>query len=216
MNRSKQLNDLFLEWENSNSTYENKFMKDGIINEEVFDSEKSKILFIAKEPNDPTQNTGDFREWWSTEIKYNFSIRISEWAYGILNDFPPIAEIPNDLNSRISVLSRIAFMNLKKIGGGSRTEPSELERVIRKDCDFIQREIEIINPHIIVGGIGDTELWKIIFPTINLVNSGNDITIGRFGNYKIISFYHPSYRVPRAMTYYLLKEIINSNSFLKI
>ena len=40
--------------------------------------------------------------------------RLAEWSYGIINDFSPYKNIKN----KLSYLRRIAFMNVKKSGGG--------------------------------------------------------------------------------------------------
>ena len=87
-NKTEQLNQLFDEWEQTVSEYKGKFVRDGIINEQFYQIASPKILFIAKEPNDPEQTAWDFRELWKADISRTFSFRIAEWSYGILNSFP--------------------------------------------------------------------------------------------------------------------------------
>ena len=73
MNKTQQLNNLFTKWENEIPEYKNKFVRDGIINEDVWDKTNPKILFIAKEPNhyeNPQQ--GDFRLDWNNGIVITF------------------------------------------------------------------------------------------------------------------------------------------------
>lgn len=89
MNKTELLNDLFSIWEENTPGYKGKFVKDGIIDEEKFLVAPIKILFITKEPNNPAQKPGDFRDWWHEKFNGNFSHRIAEWSYGILNDFLP-------------------------------------------------------------------------------------------------------------------------------
>ena len=72
-NKTEQLNQLFDEWEQTVSEYKGKFVRDGIINEQFYETASPKILFIAKEPNNPKQDAGDFREWWKEEISHAFS-----------------------------------------------------------------------------------------------------------------------------------------------
>lgn len=92
MTKTEQLDDLFKKWENKIDDYNGKFVSDGIIYEEEYDKVNKKILFITKEPNDPfRKEKWDFREICKVkaEFKNNFTYRIAEWSYGILNDFPP-------------------------------------------------------------------------------------------------------------------------------
>ena len=93
MTATEKLNALFHRWQVEFPDYQGKFTKDGINNEAVFNNQKLKLLFLAKEPNDPDQGGGDFREWWSEEVKYSFSHRICEWAFGLLNEFPPVEDL---------------------------------------------------------------------------------------------------------------------------
>lgn len=80
MNINNALDELFDRWTKARPEYSGKFVMDGFINQEQYKKEPIRILFIAKEPNDNEQKGGDFREWWSEEVKYGFSHCISEWA----------------------------------------------------------------------------------------------------------------------------------------
>ena len=46
-----------------------------------------------------------------------------------------------------------------------------------------------------------------LLPHIHFINSGFDIEVAKVDRFKIINFYHPSYRVPRSMSYSLLGMI---------
>ncbi len=81
MNKTDKLNQLFEEWENEVPEYKGKFIKDGINDEELFRLSKIKVLFIAKEPNNPKQQAGDFREWWKEGLKTLFRI---DWRNGAM------------------------------------------------------------------------------------------------------------------------------------
>lgn len=78
--KTELLNDLFDRWEKAIPEYQGKFVKDGIVDEPQYVSAPTKILIIAKEPNNPKQDAGDFREWWRKEIAYTFSYRIPRCA----------------------------------------------------------------------------------------------------------------------------------------
>ncbi|MEK0338438.1 MAG: hypothetical protein QQN41_13500, partial [Nitrosopumilus sp.] len=91
--KNTNLDKLFNEWIKRYPKYENKFVSDGIIDEIQFNNTFPKLLFIAKEPNSPDQLSDDFREWWSGGVHDNFSYRICEWAFGLLNNFPDLNKI---------------------------------------------------------------------------------------------------------------------------
>ena len=210
---NKELNALFSEWKQKYPKYKGKFISDGIIDEDEYNLANKKILFIAKEANSPNQSAGDFRTWWPKGVRDNFSYRLCEWAYGILKDFPPLEDMDKD---RASYIKKIAFMNLKKIGGGSTVDYKALSQVVTDEAQFIKRQIDIIRPQIIVGGVGREKYWTSIFNGIQFNPSKYDVKIARYGEYRIIHFYHPSYRVPRAMSYSLLEKVFNSEAFNKL
>lgn len=213
MTKTQKLDLLFEKWQKVFPENQGKFKYDGIIDEDNFERQKVKLLFIGKEANDEQQNEGDYRSWWKEVVKYQFSIRLSEWAFGILNSFPPIESISESQDSRKEILSSIAFMNLKKTGGGNTADVNNLKEIVIRERAFILDEIEIIKPDIIIGSIGDVNLWQLIFRNDGFEESGYDVKIFRIKKMKIINFYHPSYRVPRAMSYSLLKNVYSSEKF---
>lgn len=211
MNKNQELDKLFERWIAEFPQYKNKLYKDGIINEQEYERQKTKLLFIAKEPNDPEQNEGDFREFLSKEVRGSFFYRISEWTYGLLNNFPLLNEIENC--NRIDIISKIAFMNIKKSGGKSSVGFDVIEKVLEVEYSLILSEIDIISPDIIIGCFGSVDDWKYLWPDIQFNSCGYDIGISKINNYKIINYYHPSYPVPKAMSYCLLKCVYNSEIF---
>lgn len=213
MNKTEKLDSLFNKWIKNFPKYKGKIYRDGIVNEPEYERQSTKLLFIAKEPNDPEQTEDDFREWWSEKVKYTFSHRICEWAYGILNDFPPLSNLPYVNLKRIEVMSKIAFMNLKKSGGKASANHDIIEETLKEEYKYILEEINIISPDVIVGGISKPKYWKYIFPQVQFTDSGFDIKVAKTNGYRIIDYYHPSYRVPRSMCYALLNMVINSDVF---
>lgn len=213
MTKTERLNLLFERWLKEFPDYKGKFKKDGIIDEKSFQRQEPKLLFIAKEPNDPSQNKGDFREWWSRKVDYSFSHRICEWAYGLLNGFPALTDLKYDNQERVQVMKSIAFMNVKKIGGEASASYDAIRNVILSQRHLTQKEIEIVEPDIIIGGVRGTEFWELVFPDAQFMDSGFDVKVARSGSSRLVDFYHPSYRVPRSMSYSLLQNIVESQVF---
>ena len=213
MTKTEKLNRLFDEWKKQRPEEARRMCLDGIVCEERYGSPNSKkILFIMKEPNHPEGPGFDFREWWCQEgAQYGFSIRLCEWAYGIRKGFPPLTQFDGETDEyKLEIMHSIAFMNLKKVGGSSKADPQVIRGITERDKDFLRRQIKIIDPDVIVGGIGDSSLWSLLFPRIEFQPSGFDIGVACVGHVRVIDFYHPSYRVPRAMSYSLLGRVFQS------
>jgi hypothetical protein len=220
MNKTEQLDQLFEKWQKDIPSYKGKFVKDGIIKEEIYSVlTKPKLLFIAKEPNNPKQEEGDFRKWWcDTDPQYSFSYRIAEWAHGILNDFPPFDDI-YDGGYPVKykeALSSIAFMNIKKIGGLGNSNYTEMMKHLKDNKELLMESIEIISPDIIITCFTWPELRNELFSNLKWEKSGYAIDIAKWKNTKIIDFYHPSSRNAPAAAYSLLQNVIQSDKFKKL
>lgn len=212
MTTKTELSKLFDEWENTFPDYKGKFVRDGIINEQLYNAAKIKILFVAKDPNDPDQTSWDLADLLNQYCSGNFAIRLAEWSYGILNDFPPLRSL-TDYQALHEALRSTAIINLKKIGGESQAKMEEILEHTKQNKSFLQRQIKMISPEIIIGGVGNTQVWSLLFDNINLTHSDYDILVGKWDNIKIIDYYHPSYQVPRAMSYSLLQNIFRCKTF---
>lgn len=213
--KTQQLDELFAEWEKETPCYKGHFVKDGIINEELFEQTNPKILFITKEPNDPKQNSWDFRDWWKEDVKYAFSKRIAELSFGIINDFPQYDTVRKRRGpgSAKQTIQHIAFMNIKKNGGGGKSKFDRIMEHLKMSYEFILRQIEIINPEIIILGLSWKEVRNELFPETEWISSGYDILIGNYNNAKVIDFYHPSARIAPAAAYSLLQNVKQSSQF---
>lgn len=218
--KTERLNKLFEKWQERNSTnnpeLQSGFKLDGIINEQEFNKQEKKLLFIAKEPNDPEWNGGDYRKEWPDKANYRFADRIAALAYGCLNDFPPLSDYRKDeATNKSKMLQAVAFMNLKKTGGGGQANNDLIANIISNEKDLIIQEIEIIEPDIIIGGIGiNSPYWKILFnDELSLENCGYDVRVGTWRKTKVIEFYHPSIRATPAMLYCLLQQVMSSHKY---
>ncbi len=215
MTKSQELNNLFEKWKTSR-VYGKRFTADGIIDESEFEKASKKVLFICKEPNDPEQKGGDYRSWWKEDaLYYAFSYRISEWSYGILNDFPEYdiiwgIEGKSDLLPS-QAIKQIAFMNVKKIGGKGSSKETEIKETIESDFDFIMKEMEIIDPQYIVLSLSWTSLVEVLFGKLEWLSTGYDIKIAGWQGKVVIDYYHPS-RISPAPAYVLLEKVFNSKA----
>lgn len=205
MTKTERLDRLFDKWQAARN-YKG-FKRDGIINEELFRS--PHVLFVCKEPNDPNQADGDYRQWWNKEMSFAFSRRIGDWSYGIFNGFPPYTFTDEDAHL---ALKSISFMNVKKVGGVSRADHSSIQDFIQRDLHFLKEEIDIIDPSLIICSLGQSVITRSLFPEIaedDWRDPGYNTPFVRSGKRLMLDFFHPSMPAPGEMSYVLLEKVLD-------
>ncbi|MDA8015492.1 MAG: hypothetical protein MPK09_07810 [Gammaproteobacteria bacterium] len=222
MNKTEKLNNLFDRWVKEHKVPETEFFRDGIIYEPDYEKQKQKILFICKEPNAPANSAIDFREVWQDpeDKKHRFGARICQWAYGIQDGFrQPYDDCAHEFDTsaeRTDILKTIAFMNLKKVAGGSEADQEKIQKAVEKDRDFIREEINIIDPDVIVFS-GYPENLDTLFGEngggLERTDSGYQAALAKVGSGKLIHFWHPSNLYQNGMMYAHLKCIYESEAF---
>ena len=171
MSKSEQLSELFEQWrtEQENEPDESwritkggknitkkHFRSDGIINENYFEREKIKVLFISNEANDDEysaktntnpSNICDYNKYYETGYD-NWKGKMRERTSAIYKVIAGYG-INNISDSDAAIL--YAVMDLNKRGGGPDVKGA---MHIRAYCSYyrkyIQKEIEIINPDVVV------------------------------------------------------------------
>ena len=174
-----QLNKLFQEWmESLNNDEKNLFCKDGLMLK-AYKMEKSidtlwdelprKVMFILKDKNTPD---GDDTRLWLVDAKNGENTRslcggdvgktgffpnIARMLFGIFYweqlEYKNFEEFLQKYTKQIIDTFNtmpFAFVEAKKLAGYSSIKQQELQKAIDKDGDFLMREIEILNPNIIV------------------------------------------------------------------
>ena len=175
---------LFNNWKHTHNI--NAFIKDGIVDPESY--EKPHVLFILRDMN-CTQERNLCEDLDRDGSGWKTWNNIGRWAKALLDgdeDYPWDMSTQN----RVAQLKRIAVMNLKKEGGVSRTDGSELLEAVRSQNSMIYQEISLCDPSIIIccglplkGCPGNADLlWQYVFPLrtewkysnlrISLVNGG--------------------------------------------
>ena len=184
------------------SIAQDSFVKDGFISEKDFNG----ILFILKEAN--VLNYGAGREnayecepyigeqfdFYKKFIKdeegdnrSNQKEKMGRIAYYIeaekdnKNDFQIIEESNNKYKNS---LNKTAFMNLNKRGGTDKTIDKCLKSYIEKYREFIKKQIELINPKVVIC-LGT---YKYLY-SAKIINDGNK---NLFYN-----IWHTAYPMPR-------------------
>lgn len=159
MSKTEALNRLFEKWESDvnyiDDTLIGKFVRDGIIDESEFDKQSIKVLFISNEANcgkdhryenewdEPLDRRANFLDYYKNDKDWTGRLRerVSCLYQVITNDYSQKAH---------EVANRFAFMNLNKNGGEATCNIEHIEKYCMSYKNYIKKEIEIINPDIIV------------------------------------------------------------------
>ena len=192
-------------------------IEDGIICPRKFGKHpksKHRILWILKEANDLTgggwsltdflakredpEGLFSYNRWRAT---FGLVIKVS---YGLLNGFIGFDEIEKiDLKKASEILDYIAFINIKKVPGGSLAYLPEIAEGINPQV--ILKQINDIKPDIVIGG---NTLW--ILAKNNLFLKSEELSEESWGLFKNkilwVNAYHPGIRTITHKKYY--SEII--------
>ena len=171
VSKSEQLEQLFIEWEyaqenepdsswkltqGGENITKSHFRRDGIIDEAVFSKEKRKVLFISNEPNDNNysaksiikpNNIDDYQKYYDTGDD-DWKGKMRERTSAI---YKVVAGIEINEMSDSDAAIHYAVMDLNKRGGGADVKgASHIQEYCKYYKDFIKKEIEIINPDVVV------------------------------------------------------------------
>lgn len=167
------------------------FARDGMVNAEKFCKMDYKVLYILSESNADGHIEGQKEQSnWSFDSTFrDFATKGEDWKSRLKTKICEMQriilqnELGVDLNLREAVLT-IAVMNLNKRGGGNKISSSYFseyfEPYVKKHSDLIKREIEIINPDLIVCcGDKTSYLTKCVLTDIY--------------KKRVLDMWHPSY-----------------------
>ena len=198
-----------------------KFIYDGIINQDLWRSAEHKICLFLKEAYlKDDAPTADLCNWLNKYDLWRMWWVVSDWIYGIENTTATSISAYNEklLNEKKSANNRIrsaAIINIKKSNGKSGSEHEDLQTFAQNDKEFIKKQFKEINPKIIICG-NTRYYFEIVFgydpENGNSCAEYNGITISHenfnkkgyiwAGDALIIDFCHPSNRFMRMGKYY--------------
>ena len=152
---------LFKRWQEEYSF--SAFIKDGIV--DITKYEKPHVLFILRDMNCSVSNDlcEDLRLEGSGAKTW---CNVGRWVKAVLDENQ---EYPYDMSpqKRIEQISRVAVMNIKKEGGGARSEGKELVSYAKEQKELILEQIRMCDPDIIIccgqqikGGLSNAEILE--------------------------------------------------------
>lgn len=208
INYNSQLDILFDNiWERRYPEY--TFVRDGIMrnipneNEAWFNS-KRRVAFLLKDKSDGSCD--DVRNWLidnddpNNQRNRNLGNRlfrnIANILYGLTHDECDFNKIENNPQVRECLLNvPFAYIECKKEAGGPKLEDKVLSEYLKKDADFLQMELSILKPNIIVCSDWPIyEFVKEMFPKEDMYIQGN-VAYCHKTKTLIILGYHPTARL---------------------
>jgi hypothetical protein len=130
---------------NQYDCFEKSFCCDGFITY-TLSPERKTVLFILRESDVSVDGIlqPELTNKFFVKEKWDNSNYSNKYVSFIIKQISEINCNIDDIN--------IAYMNLNKRGGFGSTNPTQLIRYVKKYKPFIEKEIELINPDIIVCG----------------------------------------------------------------
>ena len=152
--------DIFEEWENK--YIDKSFVYDGIVDETEWDNQETKICFLLKEAY--TEDKINYFKWslskWLNKDKnsvINTWNTVALWTYGILQttetvipEYPFIKDFGKE--EKHNILKKISAVNVKKVDGVKKSDWYDLKNYAEKDKELLRKQIDKINPDVIICG----------------------------------------------------------------
>ncbi|SEM31988.1 hypothetical protein SAMN04488008_1166 [Maribacter orientalis] len=171
---------------------------DGIVSTQHYELAKPKILWILKEPHSGNESW-DVRKRIQTlrendRIAIGFDKTFTRIVYttnAILNNIPWSEGRIRTNPEMIDELQKMAYINVKKTGGASKTKPITLEQAYNKSKDILFKQIELIKPDVLIFG-GTFYLFEkdLGLPKLNIYGSGTCHAQSKNGQI-FLNVYHP-------------------------
>lgn len=207
----RELDNLFDEWEKRHRVMGHKrFIRDGIVNEDWWMQEQSvpKICFFLKEARTNQEEGYNLAKDLYAYEPWKLWQRVAVWTQAIQLSFS--GERPYD-DGKIKMKSheavrQTAVVNVKKSNGLAESTEDDLWQYVKDDKDLLKRELELVNPDIIVCGYTFGMLCEVLGDEIEM--DGTVDTMYAFWKDKlIIDYYHPACHYPNRVNYYALMSI---------
>ncbi len=196
--------DLFRRWNEVHPEYEeeingvcvSEFSYDGIVNFEVWQYQKLKVLFLVKETHG-----SDKGGCWHPSVRFErvgiFGNNIARWNYllkELFNKREGIIEFPaNDVLPK--ELDDVAVVEIKKKSGKSSSNNNQIIAYAERDKDFLREEIDLISPHIVFCGYTGEAYGDYIYgdEEWDKLKEVDGRTCHKHRERLVIDFFHPSY-----------------------
>lgn len=199
--KEKQHQELLNEWYAQRPSYDidGEFVWDGPSNWELFYLEKPRILFLSKESFNGFHPNNK-----ANAISGTKAINMSRWAWLVKEYFGMcfVNHAPPNNKELIELyhndFSRIAEIEVKKRNNEySKSTNADIESFAKKDAAFLAKQIELIDPHVIICGNTFSSYREIYVQdfadNIPILLAGESKQSWKHNNRLVVDFFHPSY-----------------------
>lgn len=179
---------LWTQWERRYESYAMKLTKDGAGDDYYVST--PRVLVVLKEPN---KSPGEDLRWiLNSGAKYQIWHTVAVWVAGILNGFPPYAELRYDSARKNAALRRVAAMNLKKTSGGATIDDRTLHWHSFQERALLRQQIKELGPTVILAcGTFEPLLW-LLDDRIPDSAKPDDSVLALDGGAKLVCWRHPA------------------------
>lgn len=194
---------------------------DGIVSEKDYLNSEIKILWILKDPNSSGEDGAwDMREHIKSNLKTKNGI-LKGWSAtfkkliyvtnGILNNLSWNDELshPSYKPEVIDELKKIAYINIKKTGGGSVANANDIQEYYNYSKKLLFEQIEEFNPSIIIFG-GTYKFFQDDLKLDNLEDFGSCSATFK-NNILYIKAHHPMYTIKEEIYFNDILKAVNHN-----
>lgn len=201
---------LFQEWRAARQ----RFVADGVADEDAYSASERRILFMLKEVNDPEGGGWDLRQFIKDGGRSHTWSNVTRWVEGVRNlsmdiRWEDLEQVDN--NRRARALRSVAAVNLKKTPGFHTSDAGEVASIAAQDKVFLNRQIGLYDADLIICcGVSDTFHWLVEFesqPKWKRTSRGiayHEYKPGKF----VVAYAHPEARVADSILYYGLIDAI--------
>ena len=190
-----------------------RFIDDGIVCVEKWENQLSpRVCFFLKEAYTSNENGYNLtEELHNASNPWTMWKKIAIWTQAIHNAFDNKREY-NDKDLRANekeIIDRISVVNVKKSNGQHSSDYDDLKKYAEEDKAEIKKELEIIQPDIIVCG-NNFSLLKIVLGEELKDNDTWNSMIAMWNDTLVIDYYHPAVHYPNRVNYYALMSICDT------
>lgn len=197
-------NELLDRWSAEENHVGKGFIRDGIIDPIRWESSSCKVLLLLKEAYDTPDKTDGFdlceliRDKWQGP-KNNIWWNAAYWCLAAQSlDVPP--PLPSDQEGYAAATNALltsSIVNIKKSDGLPFSSSENLKKYADKDKEYIKKQIEMINPRIVICGY----TWEYVRDFWSSAVKISDLVYVAGGRI-FIDYWHPANQYPHKLNYY--------------
>lgn len=198
-----------------------RFFSDGVVYPNIWFSQNIRPLFLLKEAYGDNYKELDIRKWMIkgtgplkeepdrekkglfNQVEFIVFKRILQWSSILFREKrweSPVEACKDRYKWKEPLFRKIAIVNIKKYDGKNQSDEKDLFKHIETHKEQLQKQIELIDPTIVVCG-GTMSFFQKIFdnqtfePIGEVIQNGKKVYAVRLNDHVlyVIDFWHPAY-----------------------